>query len=120
MGRTTECVRCGDELNIVEDEWWQWRWEENPSRDTVEEAIEDPDFRDFFRENHVLCRDCHEVVSSVFEGPTEADEGDVPRDRAICPNCRMDTVHAVKRRRKDDPEQTDAVLTCGHCEWREP
>lgn len=64
----TECYRCGDDLHIQEDEWWQHQWEENPGRETVEEAINDPDFRDWFQKNYVLCPDCHETVEAVVEG----------------------------------------------------
>lgn len=61
----TECYRCGTTLDIQEDEWWQYQWQENPSKENVEKAIDDRDFRDWFQENHVLCPDCHEDVQEA-------------------------------------------------------
>lgn len=64
----TECYRCGVTIDIQQHEWWEWRWEENPSRENVEEAIEQgDDFRDWFQRNYVLCPDCHTEVEEVFE-----------------------------------------------------
>lgn len=62
----TTCACCGDTVDIQEDEWWQYSWEENPSKANVEKAIEDPDFRDWFRENHVMCVPCHERIQSFL------------------------------------------------------
>lgn len=64
----TQCYRCGELIDIQEDEWWQYSWEENPSKNNVEKAIENPDFREWFSENHVLCVGCHEVIQVVFDG----------------------------------------------------
>lgn len=63
-----ECYRCGTVIDPREDTWWQWNWEESPSSDDIDEAIQNPDFRDWFRENYLLCTGCHETVKAVFEG----------------------------------------------------
>jgi len=60
--------------------------------------------------------DLHEEADTVLYGtggPSLTDH------RAICPECGMDTVHAVKRRRPPEPTETNAVLHCGACSWRE-
>jgi ribosomal protein S27AE len=60
--------------------------------------------------------DIHEEAHTVLYGtggPSLTDH------RAICPECGMDTVHAVKRRRPSEPTETNAALTCGACSWRE-
>jgi len=62
------CYRCGDEIDVQEDEWWSHSWEEEPSKENIEKALEDRDFRDWFRENFVLCPGCHEKVIEVVEG----------------------------------------------------
>lgn len=61
----TECYRCNTKIDVQEDEWWSHRWEEQPSKENVEEAIEDREFRDWFKKNHVLCPDCHADVVGV-------------------------------------------------------
>lgn len=65
--KTTECYVCDTEIDIREDEWWQHSWEENPSRETVEKAIEETEFRDWFKENKVFCSDCHKELVDTIE-----------------------------------------------------
>jgi hypothetical protein len=60
--------------------------------------------------------DIHEDAETVLHGTSGPSLTD---HRAICPECGMDTVHAVKRRRPSEPTETNAVLTCGVCSWRE-
>lgn len=62
------CYRCDTSIDVQEDEWWSHSWEERPSKENIEKAIEDRDFRDWFRENSVLCPDCHEKVIEVVGG----------------------------------------------------
>lgn len=66
-GREMGCYRCGAVVDIQIDEWWQYRWEENPSEANVEKALEDTDFRDWVEQNYVLCPDCHERVQMCIE-----------------------------------------------------
>lgn len=62
----SECFRCGTEIDVQEEEWWSHSWEERPSKANVEKAIESKDFRDWFKENKILCPHCHKVVISVM------------------------------------------------------
>jgi hypothetical protein len=62
------CHKCGQLIDIQEDRWWQHSWEENPSDEQVEEAIGDRDFRDWFRENYILCCECHKIVKQCING----------------------------------------------------
>jgi len=61
------CYRCDRAVNVQEDEWWQYSWEEEPSEENVEKAIEDKEFRDWFKENQILCRVCHDRVQEVVK-----------------------------------------------------
>ena len=63
----TECYVCEAEIDVQTEQWWQYRWEEHPSEADVEEAIEDPDFRDWFVENQVVCTGCHADVQAEIE-----------------------------------------------------
>lgn len=62
-----ECYVCGGDVDVREDEWWQHSWEENPSKENVEKAIEETEFRDWFRENKVFCKDCHKLIIDEIE-----------------------------------------------------
>lgn len=62
----TNCYRCDTEIDVQEDEWWSHSWEENPSKENVEKKIENKEFRDWFRENKVLCPTCHKDIIRVF------------------------------------------------------
>lgn len=53
------CWVCETGIAVREDEWWSHNWSEEPALETVEDAIEEKDFRDWFRENKILCSDCH-------------------------------------------------------------
>jgi len=65
--KTTQCRRCGCKIVVIEDEWWSHRWNEEPSSENVEQALEKPDeFRDWFQENTILCPDCHKTVIEVI------------------------------------------------------
>lgn len=55
-----------EHLNAQADEWWSHRWEENPSEQNVEKALDDMDFRDWFIEEITLCPECHKVVVEVI------------------------------------------------------
>lgn len=61
------CFRCGRDVKVQEEEWWQYSWEENPSAENVEKAIEDKDFRDWFKANQILCKVCHDRVQEVID-----------------------------------------------------
>lgn len=55
----TYCFVCKTPVDVQDDEWWQHNWQENPSSENVEKALEDRGFRDWFIENKILCVDCH-------------------------------------------------------------
>lgn len=64
----TDCRRCEKPI-MRSDEWWSHRWDEKPSEENVDKALEDTDFRDWFCENIVLCPQCHkEVVELIHNG----------------------------------------------------
>jgi len=61
------CKRCGETIDAVDDEWWSHRWDEQPSKQNVEKALEqESDFRDCICENIILCPDCHKRVVEVI------------------------------------------------------
>lgn len=62
-----ECFICESPVDVQEDEWWQHRWEENPSEENVEKAIEEMEFRDWFVENKIVCKDCHKELIDHIE-----------------------------------------------------
>lgn len=63
---TVNCYGCHSPVDVHEDEWWSHSWEENPSEENVVKAIEETEFRDWFRKNIVLCRPCHkELIESL-------------------------------------------------------
>lgn len=64
---TTECYGCGTEVDIQTDQWYQYQWQENPSKELVEKAIEDREFRDWIQENFVMCPECHDEIQRVIE-----------------------------------------------------
>lgn len=69
----TDCRKCGSTVDIQADRWFQYQWEERPSKEQVETAIEDKEFRDWFQENHVLCPVCHESVQQLIAGNNDQD-----------------------------------------------
>ena len=65
----TNCIKCGATLDIQVDRYIQYQWEERPSKEQVNNAINsDRDFGDWFTENHVLCPACHERIQEVIQG----------------------------------------------------
>lgn len=72
----TFCHACDTPIDVQTDEWWSHRWDEQPSRENVEAAIEAEDngdeFRDWFNENYILCPDCHATVRDVVHGRATA------------------------------------------------
>jgi hypothetical protein len=66
------CFVCGDDIHVREDEWWSHSWSEEPALETVEEAIDEKDFRDWFRENKILCSDCHKQWIRYLQDMKEA------------------------------------------------
>lgn len=71
-GPQTECFVCGKPIDVQEDEWWQHSWQENPAGETVEKAMEESEFRDWFQENKVLCSDCHKQWIRYIQDMQEA------------------------------------------------
>lgn len=61
----TDCRRCEKPI-MRGDEWWQHSWEERASKEVAEKALEDMEFRDWFKENIVLCPTCHKDVVEVI------------------------------------------------------
>jgi len=65
----TDCIKCGTTLDIQIDRYIQYQWEERPSREQINKAIDaGKSFGDWFFENHVLCPDCHERIQEVIQG----------------------------------------------------
>lgn len=63
----SRCFRCGRDVDVQNEEWWQYSWEENPSKENVEKAIEDMEFRDWFKENQIICKVCHDRIQEVID-----------------------------------------------------
>lgn len=64
----TTCKRCSSVVDVQTEKCWFYSWEEQPSEEMVETAIEKDDFRDWFQDNHILCQHCHRELQQFMQG----------------------------------------------------
>lgn len=62
-----DCIKCDTTLDAQTDGFWWYQWDEKPSEQTVERAIEKDEFRDWFQENHVVCKECHRTIQRLIQ-----------------------------------------------------